>query len=345
MSPEGPIRRSRSRVLGIAAIAVVTVVGLAWVLSRIDPDSALAALRATPPVALIPVLLLLTAVVVLRTWRYQLLLRERVGSSTMLSVIGVSFLAINVVPLRMGEFVRPWLLAQYVDVPFGSAVAAVVLERLLDLLALLVLTLLAVVLVDLPPAGVVIGGVDLVAVGQRSLVVLLVAGSLGVLTIVVLGMRAVEAFARPLGRLFPAAGAGVRRLGRGFVAGLRHLAGAPGRGLASVACTGAIWLVNGLVLAVMMDAFAGLAAAWDLVLLNLFGSTVAATLLPTPGFFGAYELGSAGTLELLGVDPTLAGTFALLVHLVIFLHTVVVGLLCLAVQGWSVARIVRAGSR
>lgn len=65
-----------------------------------------------------------------------------------ISSIGIA--AITILPLRLGELVRPYLLSRAQPVSFSLALASIVFERLIDSLMLLLLLLLLVVFSSLP---------------------------------------------------------------------------------------------------------------------------------------------------------------------------------------------------
>ncbi len=97
---------------------------------------------------LLPYVAALVIIHFLRAWRWAPLLR-RTGHKVPFSVLnttgGVSFAAIFLLPLRLGELVRPVLLARHSDVKFSEGMALVVLERIFDGLAV-TLVLLGVLL-------------------------------------------------------------------------------------------------------------------------------------------------------------------------------------------------------
>jgi glycosyltransferase 2 family protein len=89
---------------------------------------------------LVPIALISAYSIVIRCQRWQLLLRP-VGPIPFLplfSATAIGFLCNMVLPLRVGEVIRPVLLAKRRDVPVSSVLASVLLERLLDMLTILV---------------------------------------------------------------------------------------------------------------------------------------------------------------------------------------------------------------
>lgn len=77
-----------------------------------------------------------------------------------LSITSVGFMLINILPFRLGEFVRPYLLFEREEVPFGSGLATVLVERVLDVMALGVLFLGVLLFADVPEFTVTVAGRD-----------------------------------------------------------------------------------------------------------------------------------------------------------------------------------------
>ena len=59
------------------------------------------------------------------------------------------------------------------------------------------------------------------------------------------------------------------------------------------------------------------------------------TAVPTPGFFGIYELACVAALKLWFVDPTLSRTFAIVLHLGQFIFILLLGGVFLFLEGLS----------
>jgi uncharacterized protein (TIRG00374 family) len=121
---------------------------------------------------LVPIALISAYSIVVRCQRWQLLLRPvgRVSFLPLLSATAIGFLCNMVLPLRVGEVVRPVLLARRTDVPVSSVLASVLLERLLDMLTILVFLGLVMCLVPVSStirqSGIVFLGLAVVAVGM-----------------------------------------------------------------------------------------------------------------------------------------------------------------------------------
>lgn len=332
---------SQGRALRWGGLLVVMLACGVWVVSDLDTGRAASALMSLDPRALLGVLAAQVCLLLLRTWRFQLLLPVAVSYRRMLSAVSIGFLAVNVVPFRMGELVRPWLLADRDGVPIGNALAALVVERLLDLIFALLLISATLSLVTLPSSGLVVQGVDLFETGVRSMGVAVAVIATGAVGVGLIGDRAVEAVARVLDAIpGPLAGL-VRRFGGRFAEGFQELAREPLRGLAATAVSAGMWLTHLACVAVCLWGFPELPLDLPTVVVNWGATAVGIALLPVPGFFGPFEAGSAGSLEWLGADASVARTFALVLHSTMFLHHAAMGGLFLLLDGVSLRAAVR----
>ena len=277
----------------------------------------------------------------LRCWRMRLLLDRPLGLGRLLSVNSIGFLAINVVPLRLGEFVRPWLFLEQDGIPFGASLAAVFMERLLDVAMLLVLLLLVGLLVPLPPGGVPVHGVDVLGGGIRMASAILGVGALTGLAVLVAGEPAIRLVTRPIARLSPSFGERAGSLLRAFRGTVAALVRRPGRTLALLALSAGVWACT---IVGIRTVYAGA----DLEGLGFRAATVnwgitlaAMTALPTPGFFGPYEAASSAALRLFGLKPEHAVATAVITHLGQFAFTIGLGTIFLLAAGLSLREVVR----
>ena len=65
-------------------------------------------------------------------------LLEKIDQWSLFSITSVGFMAINLLPVRMGEFVRPYLISQKSSIRLGSSLATIVVERVFDMLTLMI---------------------------------------------------------------------------------------------------------------------------------------------------------------------------------------------------------------
>lgn len=325
--------------LRLLIVLALTGVFLALALWGLDLEAAQAALGAVQWWVLAPVMGQYLVVHSLRSVRLGLLLRTPGAPALrfhrLFLISSVGFLAINVLPLRLGEAVRPYLLVEREGVPLGRALAAVVLERLVDVIMLLGMLLTVGLVVELPPSGVVVGGVELVSAGQRALGLAALGGALGLIAVVALG----EPIIAPLERL--PMGGRIAPLARRFREGLLSLLAAPRRAAAVFGLSLATWGFTLGAVGALLSGFPGLPTAPGAVLTTWTFTLLGMTLVPTPGFFGPYELACASALELWAVPAAVARSFGLVLHLSQLGFTLVIGGLGLVAEGMQLRDLVR----
>ncbi|PKN19776.1 MAG: hypothetical protein CVU71_05220 [Deltaproteobacteria bacterium HGW-Deltaproteobacteria-6] len=89
---------------------------------------------------------------ILRSYRWGVILQpmEKISQFNLFSVTCVGFLAITAIPARIGELARPYLIAKKSSIKMSSALGTVVVERVLDSLSILTITIVVLMLNDLP---------------------------------------------------------------------------------------------------------------------------------------------------------------------------------------------------
>jgi hypothetical protein len=95
----------------------------------------------------IPNVLLIMAAMLYRAFRWQIMIDpiKRIGLGDLFASTMVGFMANNILPLRMGEFVRAYSIGKLGKLSRSSSFATIVLERIFDTFTLLLM--LAVVLI------------------------------------------------------------------------------------------------------------------------------------------------------------------------------------------------------
>jgi uncharacterized protein (TIRG00374 family) len=80
----------------------------------------------------------------LRSYRWGVILQplEKISQFTLFAVSCVGFLAIASIPARLGELARPFLISRKSSIKMSSGLGTVAIERVLDFLAILIITIL-----------------------------------------------------------------------------------------------------------------------------------------------------------------------------------------------------------
>lgn len=122
-------------------IGIVVSVGfLVWIFASTDWSAVQGYMGQISWPWLLPALAVTLLHYVLRAWRWALLLPDEQTPSRRLLFDGIMFgnFATFLLPLRAGEFLRPWLVARHSKLPFSTGFASVVVERFFDLSAVLI---------------------------------------------------------------------------------------------------------------------------------------------------------------------------------------------------------------
>ncbi|MFC6623233.1 lysylphosphatidylglycerol synthase transmembrane domain-containing protein [Novosphingobium panipatense] len=311
---------SRTRTILPAAAGVVLGAGflvLLWTSIDLGQVSALLA-RAT----LAPLFLALLAYAmdfVLRAVRFWYLLEpgetKRIALRPTVAPFIASFGISDILPFRLGDLFRiHWFHTRF-GLPGAAVIGAMIVERLLDLAAILVVAGGAVWLArsDLPSSiAHDLAGVLAVAAGASVIVLLAPRATSGICT--VLAARTKRAW---LQRLADAA--------RSLALALKALGGF-GRMAALLAVSVALWLLESLV---MVGAWMSLGGTMEdgLKPLVAFGLATLGTLVPAlPGHFGSYDAAGVLSFTVLGVPAEAAAAVVLLAHLLLWLPTVLFGI-------------------
>ncbi len=277
--------------------------------------------------------------VLVRCLRWRLLLspvKADIGLYNLFSTTVIGYLVTMLLPLRLGEVLRPVLLGRREGISRTAAVATCVLERLMDALTVaLLLGFYLVLLPDLPasPAA----GADLAKVRRAGLVVGL--STLAIFPLLYLLVhyrgRVHEALRRRWGAGEPL----LPRLLHAFLSGFDAVR--DGRVFATAwAQSIAVWLViTGSVWASLraFDLPIGFAGSMFMMALLTIGIAV-----PTQGGLGGYEYaGQLGLVAFFGVEPNRAAASILVTHLFAVGPVMLAGALLLWRDGLDLRSLIR----
>ncbi|MGH2353249.1 MAG: lysylphosphatidylglycerol synthase transmembrane domain-containing protein [Chloroflexota bacterium] len=284
---------------------VISAASLSLAVRQVRPaETAASLLGARPAFLLLSIALLLVAVAV-RSWRWQVLLRltERVSFGGAVSATLIGYLVNSVLPGRVGELVRAYLISQSDGVSTGRAVGTIFVEKLLDIVVLLLLLGVVAWRVPLPEWAAQGATAAAAASGAAALAFLTLARS----------RDAVAAWLRA--RLDPVPG--MRRLDLpGFSE--RALGAADGLAkplplLSQLTLSIAVWAVSaGAVYAVMHALSLPLPATAAVLVLAL--TNLGMAVPSAPAYVGVYHLLATETLQLYGIDRSAALSYALAMH-------------------------------
>lgn len=244
----------------------------------------------------------------------------------------IGFMTNHLLPFRPGEVVRPFMLARETTVPFSTAFASQVVDRVFD--AFVVFLLVAAAMLDPGfPSG----------VGAQTFATTTAFGVAAVgaalYAVVFFPERSVAAGAAIARRVLPRFAERIAGMLRSFADGLAVLRD-PRRFARVFFWALAMWLTQALAFWIMFRAV-GIAAPFSAALL-IQGLIVLAVSAPsTPGFFGPFEVAAKVGLALYGVGDSLALAWALPYHVLSLLPISFIGLYYLGRSGLSLGELKR----
>ena len=290
-------------------------------------------------VALASVLALLSMVQRAWRWHYLMLPLKRISLGPLLSCTFMGWAVTGVLPGRLGEVARAVLLGRRENVSKTATFATVVLERIFDLLSVLLLLAIYLAFFPLPTR--------LDRDGQAVIAAMRLTGGLAMVGVVIgvgviigaqLWPRRAESMMRRFLRVFPQRfGEKLGRFGRNFLDGFAGI-GQPRLLITIFLNSLAVWGLIVLSYYVLFRAFSldvPFYAVFPLVVILVIG-----VLVPTPAAVGSFhKAAQIGLATLWGVPNDLAISFAIISHAVAFLPVTLVGIALWSRAGMSLGSI------
>jgi len=284
----------RRIILGV----IVSILSLAAVLYFTDLNQLISALRLAD-YRLIGYAVITTFIwLFIRTAFWRTLLREKATFKDVFWTINEGYLINNLLPLRLGEFARAYLLSRKSVLTFWEIFSTIVIERVLDLTTAILVSTVLIMLFILARYR------DLALNNYRS-----------------------------LGTRFPL----ILRIGGNavpeFLQGLSVLTDG-WRFVRAVGLVGLNWGFMILQYYILLRAFFP-EAEWFWAVVTLTIAALGMSAPSSPGALGVFEAAVVGALQLFGVDASIALAMAITTHLLQYLVTGVLGVYGLIRDGES----------
>ncbi len=328
-----------NRNIRIAVSLGISAVFLYFAARGVHWGEAWKALISARYVYFLPMLACTVVTLYVRALRWRVLLR-RVGDPSLRSLFdatNIGFMANMVLPLRMGEVIRPVMLSRMENQPLGSILATNVLERVFDLLTVVLLFGLSATQVGISTEirdwGLRLCGIALLLALGVVFVRWQEAFALRILHTVLAPLP--EKLAKPIESFFG-----------GFVHALEVLS-SPAEFLRMVGWTLVLWITICSIQGFCLLAFdMPVPVVLGSVVITAFTSIVISAP-SAPGYIGAFQLGCTWALNLFNVhgDPTFASqafAYSILLHLSQFVGVIGAGLFSLARGGISLRQLEEA---
>ncbi len=283
------------RALKLTVSLAITFVSFWWTFKDTHWVEMWGSLRSAHWMWLFPYVAILGGIHVSRTlrWGYLLSGMEKVSFRKLNHASAVGFMMLLVLPFRLGEFARPFLIAQHTKIRRSAAMTSVVLERIVD--GMFIAVLLRGLLFFIPGEN---QNLQRLRWGANLMFAIFFSGLMFLLFAVWQQARAVGLVRATVGKVSPGLADKAAEMVDGFVGAMRQLPSA-GQTFGFFVFTAVYWLLNGLGMSVLARAFdcalAGTMACTPMGLSFFQGFTVLAVLVI--GLMIPAAPGSAGTFQ------------------------------------------------
>lgn len=320
-----------SRTVRIILSIAVSAVFLGFAVRGVDWAKTGAALTTAQYLYVLPMLGITVWSLYIRAQRWRILLRP-VGTPSMRTLVAatnIGFMANMVLPLRMGEVIRPLLVSRKEREPLSGILATVVLERIFDMFTILFLFGISASAVavsdDVRQWGYRLFGLAMIVGGSVALMRWQEALALRLLRFVLRPLP--HRVADPVDHFF-----------RGFVQALEIL-DSPWTFLQLLGWSLYLWVVIALIYLCGLLAFQ-LPAPLILGPVVVTAVTAIAVSAPSaPGYIGAFQVGCTLALAIFGISKSDALAYSIVLHLTQFVGVIGAGLYSLAREGMTMRQL------
>jgi len=321
-----------------AAVSLLAIALLGWFLRGANLADVWRHVRTAHVSLLVAALAFVSTTFWIRAFRWQQLLGP-IGPTRFRTVFRsgvIGFAALSILPARVGDLLRPYLVARQDGLPFTSAFATIVMERVLDLIA--VLSLMAIY---------VWGFADTSTWNPRFLIPIQWSAAIGGLVSLALlwamwvlasHPEKIERLVHSTDRVLPRRVAlRLGELARTFSSGFA-VAREPRAFLFALLWSFPLWIMIASETWAVTRAFDIALPFTGTFLLQLF--LVVGVAVPTPGGIGSYhEAYRFGVTSFFGAPNDQAVAAAIVVHAIAFFPVLLLGLVFMAQDGLSIGRL------
>ena len=300
-------------ILGI----IVSIAFLYLSFRGVETERVLAGLKDLRYGYLIPAIVLILLISILRSLRWGIVLSplEQIDQKTLFPINCIGYMAIILIPMRVGELLRPYLVSTKSQIPMSSALATIFIERVLDILTILGI-LFFILSISNPPGWLIKTGYSIL-----PLFVLLV------LSICLLYFRTeftLRLLNPVLNRLPQNLRMKIDKLLRRFVDGF-HIIASPKRLFWTILLSILIWVFSGFSIYSLFYFY-----NLEFPIMNAFVVlivTIIGISLPTaPGFLGNFQFACIMALSIFGLPKSDALAFSMIYYFLGIGLTILLGL-------------------
>ncbi len=324
----------------------VSILLIFFIFRDLDTSALAEVMSRIPPLYLVPLFLVCLSSVWVRSkrWGYLLPNERKIPMSLLFDATSIGILASWILPLRAGEFIRPWVLSKGDKEPgdrisFCRSLASVVVERIFDVIFLLLLVSICVSQIESVPNLIVKGCWALGVVSLALFVVILLA--------FLRGDWLLEFSAKILSLCLsskPTWQEGLTGFVREFIEGLRDI-DSLSELLAAIALSAVLWGHYVLVYYLGILCFESSASVMMAITTTVMvGLAIAAP--SGPGFVGTFQAGCVLALSgIYGLPKELSVGYSVFIHATQVICGIAIGLYSMRRQNLTFSGLVSAASQ
>ena len=254
-------------------------------------------------------------------WKYLLLPLKKTRLTVLFPATIIGYMANNLLPARLGEFVRAYVLGEKEGLGFGAVFASLVLDRLCDGFSVLLILLVTFFTVILPPGmehvqhGLVTGGYVTLAIYLLVILFLVILKKRTMMTIGMISSLLKPFPAKVSDKIIPLLGS--------FIEGLR-LSSRPVELFALLFTSALIWGFAIWPVDLLLRSF-GIILPFTASMLILVFVVFAIMVPASPGYVGTYHAACVYGLMAFNIEREKALSVALIIHGVSFIPVILAG--------------------
>lgn len=243
-------------------------------------------------------------------WRYLLICEKSLPLSSLYPATIIGYMANNILPARLGELVRAYMLAQKEKLPVPMVVASLVMDRLFDGFTVMLILVLTLFTIHLPPemaasANLLRTGGAITFLLYVLLVIFLLLLKWQTLKTIELTAVLLKPFPKSFSKwLIPLLGS--------FISGIK-LSRKSGHIGILICSSLIIWIFCIVPVDMILKGF-GIHLPWSASMFILVLLVFAVMVPASPGFIGTYHYACYRGLATFGVEESLAISVAIVLH-------------------------------
>jgi uncharacterized protein (TIRG00374 family) len=259
----------------------------------------------------------------LRSIRWGIILSpiEKIKQNKLFPITCIGFMAIALAPMRTGEFLRPYLISKRSAIPFSSALATILIERILDSITLIGILAL------------IVSGVHFIKNFGNSIIIFLLMFIILLILVYLFYFRK-ETFLfvirRALSRFPEKIRLWVEDLFELFVEGFK-LIKEPGKFAYALILSIFIWVLSGLAIYILFP-FVKIQLPLVGAFVVLLATVMVISLPAAPGFLGNFQFGCIAALSFYNVTKENAFAFSMIYYVAAIGTNILLGLIFLPFQ-------------